>query len=87
VHPVVFPVAQVVDEIGRAGDRAVGAEGRDRLEPPPRIAELGREHEAREDEQILQPLPGPQCHDRRSSGRAPLWELENLGRGDHRAGF
>ena len=77
-------VAHVVDEVRGARDRAVGDEGCARLQPARRIAELGGEHEAGEDQQVLRPLAaGAAPRDAARSGRATLRQLDDLGRGGH----
>ena len=62
--PVGVDVAEVVDEVGGARRRAVRDERGHRLEPAGRVAELGREDDPGEEEQVLQPLPRPQRDER-----------------------
>jgi len=68
---VMLAVAQVVDQVGSARERAVGAEGRKRLAPADGVAELRREDDPGEDEQVLRPLPRPQRNHGGAESRAP----------------
>src|SRR6266545_1748813 len=56
MQTVALRVPHVVDEVGRARRRAVRDEDRNRLEPAVAVAELRREDEPREQQQVLRPL-------------------------------
>src|SRR3954449_613995 len=73
--PVGVDVAKIVDEVGGARCGAVGDERGYRLEPAGPGAELGREDDAGEEEQVLQPLPRPQCDERGPQRWAPSRKL------------
>src|SRR3954470_1509325 len=78
-----MPITDVVAEVRGARDRAVGDEADAGLEPAQGVAELCREHEAREDEQVLRPLPRAQRHERGPQRRAALRQLDELWSRDH----
>ena len=82
METVVLPVAQVVDDVGRARERAVGREAHDGLRPARGVAELRREDDPREDEQVLRPLPRPHRRERRSGQRAPARQLDQASGGN-----
>src|SRR4051794_37388504 len=75
MRTVVRRVADVVHEVARTRRSAVRDEGGERLDPPTEIAELCGEDDAREEEQVLRPLAGPQRHERRAKRRARAREL------------
>ena len=88
MHAVVRRVADVVDEVARARRRAVRGEGGERLAPAGEVAELRREDDPGEEEQVLRPLPRPQRDERRaqpaSARRGRL--VDRCGLGQHHAG-
>jgi hypothetical protein len=71
VAAVVLDVAEVVEQVAGAGDRAEGDEGEERVGDLRRLVELLREHEAGEDEDVLDPLPRPHRHQQRERERRP----------------
>src|SRR5947208_15053681 len=68
-------VADVVDEIGSTRRCAVRNERCDRGEPAPGVADLRREDDAREEQQVLRPLPGTKRDERGGCGTATAGKL------------
>ncbi len=77
VQPVRFDVADVVDEVRGARGRAVRDERGEGGAPAAGVAELRREHDPREQQEVLRPLPRPQRDECRDRGRPPSGELED----------
>ena len=64
VDAVVGRVTDVVDEVARARGSAIGGQRGERLTPARQVAELCGEDDAREEQQVLRPLPRPQRDER-----------------------
>ena len=75
MQAVVRRVADVVDEVARARGGAVRGEGGERLAPASWIAELRREDDPGEEEQVLRPLPRAQRDERGPGLRAPARQV------------
>jgi hypothetical protein len=58
VQPVLLDVGHVVEDVDRAGEDAEDREGADGR-PDQRGEQALREDQAGEDEEVLDPLPGP----------------------------
>src|SRR5215204_3438428 len=67
---VLLDVAGVVDQVARGGDHAEGGEREGGREDRIHLVELAREEQAREDEQVFDPLLRAQGDDRRAQGAA-----------------
>ena len=76
-------VADVVHEVRGARRRAVGDERRDGRDPARRVAELRGEDDAREEQEVLRPLPRPQGDERRGGRGAAARKLEDCRRLRH----
>src|SRR5690606_18682081 len=72
VVAVVLAVAQVVEEVAGARDRAEGDEGKRRGQDLVALVELAGEEEPGEDEQVLHPLSRPERANQRRHGRERL---------------
>ena len=79
VQPVGGGVADVVHQVRGARGGAVGDERCDRLEPAPAVAELRREHDPREEQEVLRPLPRPQGGDDCCRSRPGAREADGRG--------
>src|SRR5439155_10342210 len=75
---VVLHVAHVVQEVGRARRRAVAGEYRERIEPAPAVAELRREDDPGEEEQVLRPLTRAQRNERGPNGAAAPGQIDDV---------
>ncbi len=75
--PIGCDVAHVVDEVRSARGRAVGDERGHGGGPPTGVAELRREDDSREQQEILRPLPWSHRDERRDGRRPPPGKLED----------